>query len=519
MTAILFASFHLHELITNQLIEDNRYQTAISQMVSLAGRIGTRDLFDQTDELQRKIQHVTVYSPDVKQLDVYYSAPEGLRLIASTSLDAPRLPVLDEHAQDNELGEMERPLPDVVSQETMLNGRLHWLISTNIKGRERNGFVTALILKNPENALVSQLQRQHNLVLAGGIIISVLIVNLSFIYFFRRPARDIVQAMSRARAGDLAARSAVRRDDELGEIARGFNRMLDELAEHDREREQLLGQISSFNEELRKQVESATGKLRQANENLLQTQQRLARYERLATIGQVAASLAHEIGTPLNAVFGHLQLLGEKFPRDGETQRRVGIIHKQLESIVGIVRNLLQRTHKRRTTMKPTDLNELVRELLQLTKPSLDAQAISVRLALAPTLPKVMADADSLQQVFLNLMNNSVDAMPGGGTIKITTECVNNAQAAELLFIDSGKGITPAALDHLFEPLWTTKDVGSGFGLAIAREIMNEHGGKIEVVKEQTEGAAFRLTLPLMPVIVVPDASTIHGEEVLSHVI
>lgn len=519
MTAILFSSFYLHQAITRSLIEEDRYHSAVSQTVALAGRIAAHELFNHANELQQDVRYVTISDPDVRQIDVYHTTPEGLHLEASTAPDAARLPAMDENTADNELGEMERPLPDVVSQETLVQGHRYWLITATIKDRDGSGYVTSLILKNPKNALVSQLQLQHNLVLGGAIIAAVILLYLLFVYFFRRPARDIVHAMARAQAGDLNVRSVVRREDELGEIARGFNRMIRDLGERDRERERLLTRISDFNDDLRSQIEAATRELRTTNENLLQTQQRLARYERLAAIGQVAASLAHEIGTPLNVISGHLQLLGDKFPHDADTQRRVGIIHKQLDFIVGIVRKLLQRTNKRRAAMMtPTDLNVLIREVLMLTGPALEAHGIAARVSLAPELPLVLADRDSLQQVFLNLINNSIDAMPEGGRLEITTKLNPSAHVAELVFCDSGEGIPPDAREHLFEPLWTTKEGGSGFGLAIAREIMNEHGGKIEVVREQTKGAAFRLTLPFVEAASPHAAFSTTEKEVLTDV-
>jgi signal transduction histidine kinase len=436
-----------------------------------------------------------------------------LHLDASTAPTATRLPALEASTPDNELDEKEIPLPDVVSQERLIEGHRYWLITVTIKDPDGSGYVSALILKNPKNALASHLQLRHNLVLGGAIIISVILLYLLFVYFFRRPARDIVHAMARAEAGDLSVRSVVRREDELGEIARGFNRMIDELSERDYEREELLTQIRGFNRNLRVQIEVATKDLRAADEKILQTQQRLARYERLAAIGQLSASLAHEIGTPLNAISGHLQLLGEKFPADAEVKRRVAIVHKQLDSIVGIVRKLLQRTHKRQSRMEPTDLNVVISEVLQLTKPALDAHRVIIDAALAPNLPLVLADRDSLQQVFLNLINNSMDAMPDGGRFEIATTLNDKERAVELLFLDSGKGIPVDALEHLFEPLWTTKDAGTGFGLAIAREIMKEHDGSIEVIQGTMEGAAFRLTLP----IIESRAASATKEKELSH--
>ncbi|HEX5083970.1 MAG TPA: DUF4118 domain-containing protein [Blastocatellia bacterium] len=132
-------------------------------------------------------------------------------------------------------------------------------------------------------------------------------------------------------------------------------KLMDDLSKRDRERERLLTQISGFNDELRSQVEAATRELSESNQALLQTQQRLIRSERLAVAGQMAASLAHEIGTPLNAISGHLQLLARDHPDAPDTQRRVQIITQQLEFIVGIVRRLLEWAHKKQLRFRPTD--------------------------------------------------------------------------------------------------------------------------------------------------------------------
>jgi len=112
-------------------------------------------------------------------------------------------------------------------------------------------------------------------------------------------------------------------------------------------------------------------------------------------------------------------------------------------------------------------------------------------------LPLLWGDHDSLLQLFLNLTNNSIDAMPDGGSIEINTRLDPATSSAEVRFGDSGAGIDDSAVAHLFEPMWTTKAAGSGFGLAIAREIANEHGGKIEVVADRRPGVVFRLTLPV----------------------
>ncbi len=280
------------------------------------------------------------------------------------------------------------------------------------------------------------------------------------------------------------------------------------------ERGKLLTQIEGFNDELRREVASATQELGQTNDALLKTQQHLVRSERLAVVGQMAASLAHEIGTPLNAISGHLELLADDHSNDSDSRRRIRIIRQQLDFIVGTVKRLLEWTHKRKLALKPVNIEKLLREVLWLVGPTLDEHSISTRLTTKEQFLMIEVDRESLQQVFLNLINNSIEAMPGGGRIEITTAVDVPAGAVEIIFRDSGPGIQADAAQHLFEPMWTTKPSGGGFGLAIARETMNDHGGDIHIVEDQSVGAAFRLTIPIAQ----PQTRSVREEEVMSYV-
>ena len=331
----------------------------------------------------------------------------------------------------------------------------------------------------------------------GAVAAVVGLLYLLFNYFFRRPVKEVLQAMERTKGGGLSIRAKVHRDDELGAVANGFNGLMDDIAERSREREELLHQISDLNNGLRKRVEVATEELRAANLSLISTQQKLAASERMAAIGQVTASLAHEIGTPLNAINGHLQLLARKYSDIPDTQRRVRIIEAQLELIIQTVKSLLERTHRRKMTMTPIDVNQLVQEVLLLVGPMLEMRNIKPIVTLDMTLPWAIADSDSLHQVFLNLINNSCDAMPHGGSLELTTHLSDCAQMIEIVVKDTGTGVSSQIVNHLFEPMFTTKSSGSGLGLVIAREIIAEHRGHIELIPGSQSGAAFKLTLPV----------------------
>jgi signal transduction histidine kinase len=471
MSFILFASSYLHSFRTGSIIEKDHHDNAVNQTVALADRIAKYDYFTNPEDLQQEMQLVAGSRPDFKQIDIYQTDSDGAHLIATTSTN--KSPVITQENTD------------------------YWLITTPISNAQHSGFIKALVLKSYRRKLVSSLHRQYNLVLVGAVLASVGLLYLLFVYFFRRPVKDIVQKMADARKGNLSARPLVRRDDELGEIARGFNELMADIAERSRERENLLEEIGDLNTQLVRRVDLATGELQKTNANLIRTQQQLADAERMAAIGQVTASLAHEIGTPLNAIAGHLQLLARNHPRCADTQRRLNIINSQLASIVQAVKALLERTHRRPIELQLADINAMLQYLLQLLAPMFDSRKIEVSLQLDEMLPRVLVDPGSLRQVFLNLMNNSFEAMPDGGRMEILTGLLPDIGMIEVRFTDWGIGIPPEAKEYIFEPLWTTKKSGGGLGLAIAKEIINEHRGRIECVNGIDQGSEFRVFLPM----------------------
>ena len=489
MLLILFTSSYLHTARTRTVIATNHYESAISQINVLTDRISRFNYFDSLDDLQQEMQLVAGSRPDFKQIDVYQNSASGPRLIATTSPGAPRLSSFDANGNSSQAN------GGVRTAEISSNKNDYWLITADISDAPQSGFIQALVLKSAHHDLVDNLHREYNLVLFGAVAASVVLLYLLFTFFFHGPVKEILHAIAQTRSGNLSARAPVRRDDELGEIARRFNELMDDIAARSTEREELLQQIGALNNELMKKVEIATVELRHTNANLIRTQQRLAQSERMAAIGQVTASLAHEIGTPLNAVAGHLQLLGRNHRDEPDTQRRLNIINGQLSTIVQTVRGLLERTHRRAMTLALIDINEVIKELAQLIGPMLESRNISVNIKLEDELPGVLADRDSLHQVFLNLVNNSCDAMPTGGQLDISTHYFHDTDEVEITFRDSGVGIAPNVVEHLFEPMFTTKQSGGGLGLVIAQEIIQEHRGRIELLSGST-GAVFLLTLP-----------------------
>ncbi len=322
-------------------------------------------------------------------------------------------------------------------------------------------------------------------------------VFLLFRHFVHRPVGRLLGAMSRVEAGDLSAQAAESARDEIGTLTRGFNRMLARLREMTAEREARKQLLEQRVREATSELAERNEQLEERNLELYQTTRKLTELERLAAAGQLAAQFAHEVGTPLNLISGHVQLLLAGPARaEGPERTRLETISAQIERIERIVRGMLDRTRAESAALVPLDLNALLRRTFDATAPTLEASGVRLAAALAEDLPRVSGDADRLQQVFINLFNNALDAMRGGGELRVATSSESGAVRVD--FADTGTGMTEEVRAHIFDPLYTTKERGrgTGLGLFIVRQVVHEHGGHIEVESAPGRGARFRLTLP-----------------------
>ncbi|MFN7949360.1 MAG: ATP-binding protein [Blastocatellia bacterium] len=338
---------------------------------------------------------------------------------------------------------------------------------------------------------------------------AVVLITLSIYLLFRhliyRPIEGLLEVMSRARAGELDVQAPERRMDEIGRLSQKFNSLLGQINEmtSERERQQL---------RLRERVREATAQLQQRNEQLeatnlelWQTSRRLTQLERLAAAGQTAAKFAHEVGTPLNLISCHVQLLRDELYQDPEAaDARTEIISEQIDRIERIVRLMLDRTRMESAELSPLNLNALIERICTATRPTLEARNVQCERSLDPALPPLAGDADRLQQVFINLINNALDAMPDGGRLQIGTRLVGpvegNGHGPHILVevADTGCGMNAETRAHIFDPLYTTKERGrgTGLGLVVVSQVMHEHKGEIEVESEPGQGTRFRLRFP-----------------------
>jgi two-component system NtrC family sensor kinase len=218
---------------------------------------------------------------------------------------------------------------------------------------------------------------------------------------------------------------------------------------------------------------------------------------RLAAVGQLAASIAHEINNPLYAVRNCLYLLEDDLPADLRDADYLIMARDQLARIAGIIERMRDFYRPSRGDMEPNDLNELLENTLALASLQMRHAAIQVIFTPAAGLPSVMCNGDQLRQVFLNLILNAIDAMPDGGTLTVRTIAAPTVAVIEVH--DTGIGIPEDIRARLFDPFFTTKSTGTGLGLSICAHIVTQHGGQLDVESSPGQGSTFRVALPFQP--------------------
>ena len=230
-------------------------------------------------------------------------------------------------------------------------------------------------------------------------------------------------------------------------------------------------------------------KIQQMIESLVQS-------ERLATLGKLATTVAHEVRNPLGGIRGAAQLLQLEGESNSEIQEYIQVIIREVDRLNRVVEQLLVSGNPRTAGVKLGSINDLIDNSLSICQPELDRDAIRVEKKLADDCPLVSVNADGMTQVLLNLFRNAIESMADGGVLTIQTAYNSVIQVVEIYIKDTGRGIPPDAASRLFDPFYTTKQKGTGLGLAISQQIVEEHGGTIEVDVKEPEGAVFIVTLP-----------------------
>jgi signal transduction histidine kinase len=238
-----------------------------------------------------------------------------------------------------------------------------------------------------------------------------------------------------------------------------------------------------------------------------QLEDRLRRSDRLAALGEMAAGLAHEIKNPLTALLTFSRHLTRRFDDPEFRDKFQAVVPRELERINLIVERLLELSRPPRLAFKPLRLPALLERVLELYAERVDAQDVQVSREWSRDLPSMWVDHESLYRAFVNLVANALDAMPRGGRLTLRAtwtdgELVGSMRGGRRVAVeieDTGPGIAADDLDRVFNPFFSTKDGGTGLGLALTHKIVEEHGGSIDVRSTRGAGATFRIVLPLMP--------------------
>lgn len=282
-----------------------------------------------------------------------------------------------------------------------------------------------------------------------------------------QPVGQVVAMSERVVAGDLTARVGIRPPGEMGALCQSVDAMADAVQQRE--------------EQLK-----------------LTTRQEIGRSEKLASIGRLAAGVAHEINNPLTSVLTFAHLLKEKPSMDDQDQQDLDLIIHETTRVADIVSNLLDFARERPPMKEPLDVNDVVRRTVRLIRSQKQFDRITIEEALDEGISRVEGDRNQLQQVLLNLALNSCAAMPGGGSIRIATSAAGGRVRIEVA--DSGCGIPADVLDKIFDPFFSTKPVGkgTGLGLSVSLGIVQQHGGSLEVESEVGRGTRFTIVLPAL---------------------
>ena len=310
-------------------------------------------------------------------------------------------------------------------------------------------------------------ERHRVLVIAGAgavAICGVLIVVLAST--IQRPMIELQDQIERVGEGDLRASvSFAKRNDEIGDLGRNFNRMVQQLRES-----------------------------REEIEHLHRTQ--MSRAEHFATLGELATGLAHEIRNPLAGIAGVIEIVGRDLPAASPAKAVVKEVRHEIAQINRILTDLLETARPRPPQMRSTDLNTTVEHAVMLARQQVRSKPIKIEFTPEPSLPQVEHDSDQIHQVLLNLLLNAEQAIEGRGLVRVAVLKQEDG-AAVVTVSDTGRGIPAEHLPNIFRPFFTTKGNGTGLGLSLARRIIEEHRGQIDVASGPGKGTTFSVRLPV----------------------
>ena len=348
---------------------------------------------------------------------------------------------------------------------------------------------------------VDAAMRSTSLTIAGLSAIFILVAAPIFGFVVNRlvqvPLHDLESGAHAIASGDLDLKIPVRSGDEFGRLAGSFNSMT--------------GALRDSREALRDWAHTLEVKVEERTRELHVAQAEAVRTEKLASVGLLASGIAHELNNPLTGVLTFTSLMRKKLPDGSPDAEDLDLVIRETKRCAAIIRRLLDFARDKTPETKYQDLNQIVEETARILERPASLDDVEIELDLDPELPEVWIDADLIKQVVMNMLANARDAIEKSGRITLRTRRCPQPRSpepgsgpvpmVEISVIDTGCGIPPANLKKIFDPFFTSKDVGkgTGLGLSVSHGIVKAHGGSIEVESKVGAGSTFRVYLPINP--------------------
>jgi signal transduction histidine kinase len=326
---------------------------------------------------------------------------------------------------------------------------------------------------------------------------------LSIYIFYRlhgryiiKPIDNLADATRKLSKGDLSIRVSSNDKTEIGTLYHSFNTMAERLQDYEKK-------LIDFNRSLEQKVDERTHELKHAYDTLKKTQEKLVRLEKIAALGQISASVNHEIKTPLNSIYMNLQLLKKQVNRSGgdwgdrekNTNEIIDIMDRETLRISGILEEFVRYARLAPLDRKENDLNKIVSETADMISQRAEQSDVRLQLNLFDTVPLFSFDDKKITQCLINLFINAINSMGNGGILTVETEPVEN-NMIRLIVSDTGMGIKEDIMDKIFQPFFSKNKDGLGLGLPIVQGIVEGHGGKISCRSKVGEGTTFEILLP-----------------------
>jgi signal transduction histidine kinase len=464
-------------LLLDQMAQ--RARAGINLMeLSVANRLYRLDVFG-LETIAREAKAL----PDVEYAYIY--DVKG-RIVGDFHEDRSRLFSTFNDALGKEILKSNETLVDIDDQRDILDVSKPVTLNREKLGGIRLGLTLKPVFAEMHRVAVRAVVIATAIFLVGLVIIFV--ITLRFV----KPIESLIVATKHIQEGDLQHRVNIQSDDEIGSLAKAFDQMAERLMQRDRE--------------------------------LKQSQDTLRRADRLSSLGLLTAGLAHEIRNPLVAIRTFTQLLPERYNDPEFREGFQGLALKEVDRICGLITDLLSFARPSKPNVAPENVADVVDNIARILESQAKEKGVAIVREFGANLPKAWIDREQMKQVFMNLILNAIQAMKGTGTVTLMSRAVtiNGTQpAAEFVQIeikDTGVGIPEENLQHIFDPFFTSKDEGSGLGLAVSYQIVQEHGGFVTVESKQGTGTSFFIHVPVgKPVRTIKNGGAQLNEAHLNH--